>query len=82
VLPVSVSQSVDADASVAAVVAQNPLAARWSLRDPAAPRLVRSVALPPGSRATGVALAPSRVVVAAGPAGLLVFERRSLGPGR
>ena len=85
VVPVGVEPvAVDVDAGVAALVGSEP-APRLVLvdvRDPATPRLVRSVALPPGSRATGVALSPSRVVVAAGRAGLLAFERRSLGPGR
>jgi len=76
--------AVDADPDLAAVVGSEP-APRLVLvdvRDPRRPRLLRSVALPDGSRATGVALSRSRVVVAAGDAGLLLFERRSLGPRR
>jgi hypothetical protein len=45
------------------------------LRDPTHLHLTRSVALPEGSRPTGVAIGPDPIVVAAQRAELLVFQR-------
>jgi hypothetical protein len=44
------------------------------LADPSAPKLLRSVRLPEGSYATGVAIAGRQAVVAAHAAGTLVFN--------
>ena len=69
--------NVDVRDGLAAVVGSNP-APRLVLadvRDPSHLRVVRTVALPEGSRPTGVAIGPDQVVVAAQRAGLLVFQR-------
>jgi hypothetical protein len=75
---------VDARDGTVALVGSDPAPrlVLLDLRDVELPRVVRSVALPHGSRPTAVAIGPSRILVAAGGAGVLVFERRSLASGR
>jgi hypothetical protein len=74
--------AVDVLGATAALVGSQPepRLALVDVRDPAHPEVVRSVALPAGSRPTGVAIAPSHLVVAAHGAGLLVLDRDSLAP--
>lgn len=69
--------NVDVLDGVAALVgsAPQPLLVLVDVRDPAHPTVLQSFPLPEGSRATGVALTPSRVVVAAHGRGSLLFDR-------
>ena len=69
--------NVDVRDGTAAVVGSSPkpMLALVDVRNPAAPRLIRSVPLPEGSYATGVAIATTHVVVAAGARGALVSPR-------
>lgn len=64
--------SVDVDAGIAAVVGDGPSAALFDLDGR---QVTRLEGLPPGARPTGVALTPTHVVVAAGPAGIVVLPR-------
>jgi hypothetical protein len=75
---------IDASSGFAAVVGSvpEPRLVLLDLRDAGRARVVRSVALPEGSRPTGVAFAASKLLVASGRSGVLVFERRSLAPSR
>ena len=75
---------VEAGNGVVAVVGADPepRLVLLDVRDPGWPQIVHSVALPRGSRPTGVAFGPSQVLVAAGSGGVLVFERRGLAPYR
>jgi hypothetical protein len=67
--------NVDVRDHVAAIVGSSPkpLVVLVDVADPAAPHIVRSIALPGGSRPTGVAIGPHEVLVAAGDRGLLRF---------
>ena len=69
--------NVDVRDGTAAVVGSSPkpTLVLVDVRSPAAPRVIRSVPLPEGSYATGVAIAATHVVVAAGARGALVFPR-------
>jgi hypothetical protein len=69
--------NVDAQGGTAALVGSEPqpLLVLVDVRGPAAPRVARTVPLPDGSRATGVAITRSHVVVAAHGRGTLVFDR-------
>ena len=70
----------DVRGTLAAVVGSDP-APTLSLvdvADPARPRILRNIALPPQSLATGVALTDKHVLVAAHGAGTLVFDLDSL----
>jgi hypothetical protein len=71
---------IDARDGTAALVGSEPapLLALVDARDPARAEVIRALALPAGSRPTGVAIAPSHVVVAAEGAGVLVFDREEL----
>ena len=74
--PTALPVNVDARAGVAAVVGSDP-APELSLVDlanPVSPKLLRSIRLPEGSLATGVAIAGRQVVVAAHAADTLVFN--------
>jgi hypothetical protein len=75
---------IDASSDFAAVVGSlpEPRLVLLDLRDAGRARVLHSVALPAGSRPTGVAFAASQLLVAAGRSGVLVFERRSLAPSR
>ncbi|HEY6141502.1 MAG TPA: hypothetical protein VI670_27405 [Thermoanaerobaculia bacterium] len=68
--------NVDVRHHLAAVVGSSPkpLLVLVDVAKPAAPRIVRSIPLPEGSRPTGVAIGPHDVVVAAGSRGLLRFS--------
>ena len=68
--------NVDVRDHVAAVVGSSPkpLLVLVDVANPAAPRILRSIALPDGSRPTGVAIGPRDIVVAAGAHGLLRFS--------
>ncbi len=69
--------NVDVRDGLAAVVGSNP-APRLvvaDVGDPAHLRVVRSVALPEGSRPTGVAIGPEQIIVVAQRAGLFAFHR-------
>jgi hypothetical protein len=72
--------NVDARHGLAVVAGSDPAPelALVDLTDPAAPKLLRSIRLPEGSLATGVALAGRQVIVAAHSAGSLVFSLDSL----
>jgi len=72
--------NVDVRDHVAAVVGSSPQPSLVlvDVADPAAPRILRSIALPRGSRPTGVAIAPHHVVIAAGNRGLLRFPLNEL----
>jgi hypothetical protein len=76
VLPVAV----DAQGGVAAVVGSSPepRLVVLDLRDPARAEIAAARALPAGSLATGVAIGPSQVAVAAHARGVLVFAREGL----
>jgi hypothetical protein len=67
--------NVDVRGRVAAVVGSSPkpLLVLVDVANPAAPRVLRSIPLPNGSRPTGVAIGFRDVVVAAGSGGLLRF---------
>jgi hypothetical protein len=69
--------NVDARDGMAAVVGSRPkpMLALVDVSAPAAPTVIRTVPLPEGTYATGVAMTPTHVVVAAGPRGALVFPR-------
>jgi hypothetical protein len=69
--------ALDARDGAAALVGSEPapLLALVDVRDPLRPELLRTLALPAGSRPTGVAVAASHWVVAAEGAGVLVFDR-------
>lgn len=69
--------NVDARDGTAAVVGSSPkpMLALVDVGNPAAPRVIRSIPLPEGSHATGVAITATHVVVAAGAKGALVFPR-------
>jgi hypothetical protein len=70
VVPVSLA----ADGDTLAVVGSSP-APRLVLLDARSLEVRRTIALPAGARGLDVALAPSRIVVAAGPRGALVMPR-------
>lgn len=74
--PRALPVNVDARDGIAAVVGSDPdpELTLVDLADPSAPRLLRSIRLPEGSLATGVAIAGRQVVVAAHAAGTLVFN--------
>ncbi|HEU0224830.1 MAG TPA: hypothetical protein VFR29_05305 [Steroidobacteraceae bacterium] len=74
--PGALPVNVDARAGLAAVVGSDPdpELALVDLADPSAPKLLRSIRLPEGSYATGVAIAGRQAVVAAHAAGTLVFN--------
>jgi hypothetical protein len=67
--------NIDVRDHLAAVVGSSPKPALVlvDVVNPAAPRIVRTIALPGGSRPTGVAIGPGEVLVAAGSRGLLRF---------
>lgn len=67
--------NVDVRTHLAAVVGSSPrpMLVLVDVSSPAAPRVVRSIPLPEGSRPTGVAIGTTRVVVAAGNHGVLTF---------
>jgi hypothetical protein len=69
--------NVDVRDGVAALVGSSPrpMLVLADVRDPSHPKILQSLPLPEGSRATGVALTPSRVVVAAHGRGTLLFDR-------
>jgi hypothetical protein len=69
--------NVDVRDGTAAVVGSSPrpTLVLVDVKNTAAPRVIRSVPLPEGSYATGVALSARHVVVAAGARGALVFPR-------
>ncbi len=71
---------IDAEGRIVALVGSepDPLLALVDARDPELPRILRKVALPAGSRPTGVAISESCVVVAAEGAGVLLFDREEL----
>jgi hypothetical protein len=68
---------IDVEGGIAALVGSEPepLLVLVDVRDPELSRVLREVALPAGSRPTGVAISESRVVVAAEGAGVLLFDR-------
>jgi hypothetical protein len=68
--------NVDVRDHVAAVVGSSPkpLLAIVDVANPAAPRVLRSIPLPSGSRPTGVAISSRDIVVAAGNRGLIRFS--------
>jgi hypothetical protein len=67
--------NVDVRNHLAAVVGSSPrpMLVLVDVRSPSSPRVARSIPLPGGSRPTGVAIGATRVVVAAGPRGVLQF---------
>jgi len=67
--------NVDVRNHLAAVVGSSPrpMLVLADVRSPAAPRVIRSIPLPDGSRPTGVAIGAAQVVVAAGKQGVLRF---------
>lgn len=67
--------NVDVRRHLAAVVGSSPrpMLVLVDVRSPSLPRVVRSIALPGGSRPTGVAIGATHVVVAAGSQGVLRF---------
>jgi hypothetical protein len=69
--------NVDVDGKLAAVVgsAPKPLLCLVDITEPMAPRVLRSVSLPEGSYATGVAIGSTHIVVAAHSKGALLFPR-------
>lgn len=69
--------NVDVRDGIAAVVGSSPkpLLSFIDVKNPMAPHVIRSVQLPEGSYATGVAIATTHVVVGAGARGALVFPR-------
>jgi hypothetical protein len=71
---------IDAADGIAALVgsAPDPRLVLVDVRDSELPRVVGEVSLPAESRPTGVAIFESRVVVAAGTAGVLLFDRDEL----
>lgn len=71
--------NVDVRNGVAALVgsAPKPTLVLVDVRDPAQPKVLQSFPLPEGSLATGVALTPSHVVVAAHGRGTLLLDRSS-----
>lgn len=74
--PRALPVNVDARDGIAAVVGSDPdpELTLVDLADPSAPKLLRSIRLPEGSLATGVAIAGRQAVVAAHAAGTLVFN--------
>ena len=72
--------AVDARDGLAAVVGSDPepRLVVLDVRDPSRPEVIAARALPEGSLATGVAIGPSQVVVAAHARGVLVFAREEL----
>jgi len=71
--------NVDVRDGVAAVVGSSPTPALvlLDIDNPAAPKVIRTVPLPEDADATGVAIGATRVVVAAGARGVLLFSRGS-----
>ncbi len=69
--------NVDVRDGTAAVVGSSPkpMLSVIDVKNPAAPRVIRSVPLPEGSYASGVAIASTHIVVAGGAKGALVFPR-------
>jgi hypothetical protein len=80
--PEALPVNVDLRARIAAVVGSEPQPRLTlvDLADPAAPKALRSIRLPLGSYATGVALGDRHVAVAAHAAGTLVFPLEDLTP--
>jgi hypothetical protein len=72
--------AVDARDGLVAVVGSDPepRLVVLDVRDPARPEILATRALPAGSLATGVAIGPAQVVVAAHARGVLVFAREGL----
>ena len=77
-LPLAVSPvNIDVRDGIAAVVGSvpTPQLVFIDVREPAAPRVLQSFALPAGSRGTGVALTDTHAVIAAHGLGTLLFAR-------
>jgi len=69
--------SVDVHGATAAVVGSSPrpMLLLVDIKNPSAPTVTRSIPLPEGSYATGVAIGPTHIVVAAHAEGVLIFPR-------